>query len=194
MKISEFLSENFQFLVVKFSIYLYRRVFVMGHIWHSPIIELSHQLTTTPRAFWAPVKFAHPHILISAFVVYLWTHGYCRIYQCPAARKAETTSLVASTLMRRFREMCPLCGNKGTNEAVLRRRMILRFDVRICLHRWHVFACSAQLKILNNPSGHMTSLQRRCNDISSALIRRCLNVTFPLGWISGNKQTCSPSQ
>ena len=28
-KISEFLSENFQFLVVKFSIYLNRRVFVM---------------------------------------------------------------------------------------------------------------------------------------------------------------------
>ena len=36
-KISEFLFENFQFLVVKFSLYLYRRVFVMsealsGHI------------------------------------------------------------------------------------------------------------------------------------------------------------------
>ena len=29
MKISEFLSENFQFLVVKFSLYLNRRVFVM---------------------------------------------------------------------------------------------------------------------------------------------------------------------
>ena len=29
MKISEFLSENFQFLVVKFSIYLNRHVFVM---------------------------------------------------------------------------------------------------------------------------------------------------------------------
>ena len=29
MKISEFLSEYFQFLVVKFSIYLNRRVFVM---------------------------------------------------------------------------------------------------------------------------------------------------------------------
>ena len=29
-KISAFLSENFQFLVVKFSIYLNRRVFVMG--------------------------------------------------------------------------------------------------------------------------------------------------------------------
>ena len=29
-KILEFLSENFQFLVVKFSIYLNRRVFVMG--------------------------------------------------------------------------------------------------------------------------------------------------------------------
>ena len=29
MKISVFLSENFQFLEVKFSIYLYRRVFVM---------------------------------------------------------------------------------------------------------------------------------------------------------------------
>ena len=28
-KISEFLSENFQFLVAKFSIYLNRRVFVM---------------------------------------------------------------------------------------------------------------------------------------------------------------------
>ena len=28
-KISEFLSENFQFLVVKFSIYLNRRVFIM---------------------------------------------------------------------------------------------------------------------------------------------------------------------
>ena len=31
-KISEFLSENFQFLEVKFSIYLYRRVFVMNWI------------------------------------------------------------------------------------------------------------------------------------------------------------------
>ena len=30
MKISEFVSENFQFLVVKFSIYLNRRVFVMN--------------------------------------------------------------------------------------------------------------------------------------------------------------------
>ena len=29
MKIPEFLSENFQFLVAKFSIYLNRRVFVM---------------------------------------------------------------------------------------------------------------------------------------------------------------------
>ena len=29
MKISEFLAENFQFLEVKFSIYLKRRVFVM---------------------------------------------------------------------------------------------------------------------------------------------------------------------
>ena len=29
-KISEFLSENFKFLVVKFSIYLNRRVFVMS--------------------------------------------------------------------------------------------------------------------------------------------------------------------
>ena len=29
MKISEFLSENFQFLEVKFSIYLNRRVFLM---------------------------------------------------------------------------------------------------------------------------------------------------------------------
>ena len=32
MKISEFLSENFQFLVVKFSIYLNRRVFFMHPI------------------------------------------------------------------------------------------------------------------------------------------------------------------
>ena len=31
-KISEFLSENFQFLVVKFSIYMNRRVFVMVRI------------------------------------------------------------------------------------------------------------------------------------------------------------------
>ena len=30
-KISEFLSENFKFLVVNFSIYFYRRVFVMRH-------------------------------------------------------------------------------------------------------------------------------------------------------------------
>ena len=30
MKISEFLSENFHVLVVKFSIYLNRRVFVIG--------------------------------------------------------------------------------------------------------------------------------------------------------------------
>ena len=33
LKISEFLSENFQFLEVKFSIYLNRRVFVMGAFW-----------------------------------------------------------------------------------------------------------------------------------------------------------------
>ena len=32
-KISDFLSENFQFLVVKFSIYLNRRVFVMTSVW-----------------------------------------------------------------------------------------------------------------------------------------------------------------
>ena len=31
--LSEFLSENFQFLVVKFSIYLNRRIFVMVHLW-----------------------------------------------------------------------------------------------------------------------------------------------------------------
>ena len=31
-KISEFLSENFQFLVVKFSLYLNRHVFVMSKI------------------------------------------------------------------------------------------------------------------------------------------------------------------
>ena len=32
----QFLSENFQFLVVKFSIYLNRRVFIMGNnIWMS---------------------------------------------------------------------------------------------------------------------------------------------------------------
>ena len=30
MKISEFLSENFQFLMVKFSLYLNRRVFVIS--------------------------------------------------------------------------------------------------------------------------------------------------------------------
>ena len=35
-KISEFLSENFQFLVVKFSIYLNRRVFVMNRINSGP--------------------------------------------------------------------------------------------------------------------------------------------------------------
>ena len=35
MKISAFLSENFQFLVVKFSIYLNRRVFVMILIYSS---------------------------------------------------------------------------------------------------------------------------------------------------------------
>ena len=34
-KILEFLSENFQFLVVKFSIYLNRRVFVMSTKSHS---------------------------------------------------------------------------------------------------------------------------------------------------------------
>ena len=31
-KILEFLSENFKFLLVKFSIYLNRRVFVMKHL------------------------------------------------------------------------------------------------------------------------------------------------------------------
>ena len=31
-KYQKFLSENFQFLVVKFSIYLNRRVFVMSHV------------------------------------------------------------------------------------------------------------------------------------------------------------------
>ena len=36
-KISEFLSENFQFLVVKFSIYLKRRVFVMDLRMHISI-------------------------------------------------------------------------------------------------------------------------------------------------------------
>ena len=37
-----FLSENFQFLVVKFSVYLNRRVFVMNStIWHVPINKAS---------------------------------------------------------------------------------------------------------------------------------------------------------
>ena len=35
-KISEFLSENFQSLVVKFSIYLNRRVFIMKAEYHAP--------------------------------------------------------------------------------------------------------------------------------------------------------------
>ena len=39
MKISEFLSENFQFLEVKFSIYLNRRVFVMYLPYNSDILE-----------------------------------------------------------------------------------------------------------------------------------------------------------
>ena len=51
MKISEFSSENFQFLVVKFSVYLNRRVFVM----HATF-TLSHfnmNKFTEPRAFYS---------------------------------------------------------------------------------------------------------------------------------------------
>ena len=40
-KISEFLSENFQFLEVKSSIYLYRRVFVMEMSFSIPANSIS---------------------------------------------------------------------------------------------------------------------------------------------------------
>ena len=42
MKISEFLSENFPFLEVKFSIFLNRRVFVMIRIYtvHNPVTDV----------------------------------------------------------------------------------------------------------------------------------------------------------
>ena len=43
-KIPEFLSENFQFLVVKFSIYLNRRVFVMARI--ESQLDLTAELET----------------------------------------------------------------------------------------------------------------------------------------------------
>ena len=38
MKLSDFLSENFPFLVVKFSIYLNRRVFAMYSTWLSLVV------------------------------------------------------------------------------------------------------------------------------------------------------------
>ena len=41
MKISDFLSENFQFFVVKFSLYLNGRVFVMNVCQDSYILELN---------------------------------------------------------------------------------------------------------------------------------------------------------
>ena len=37
-KLSDFLSENFHFLVVKFSVYLNRRVFVMNIVWNNEIL------------------------------------------------------------------------------------------------------------------------------------------------------------
>ena len=43
MKIPEFLSENFPFLVVKFSVYLNRRVFVMDFTDSS--LGITHSLT-----------------------------------------------------------------------------------------------------------------------------------------------------
>ena len=39
-KKSEFLSENFQFLILKFSIYLNRRVFVMSKIANNSLFKL----------------------------------------------------------------------------------------------------------------------------------------------------------
>ena len=46
MKISEFfLSENDQFLEVNFSIYLNRRVFVMGHVHPAKILSLIGNFT-----------------------------------------------------------------------------------------------------------------------------------------------------
>ena len=39
-KYQSFLSENFQFLEVKFSIYLNRRVFVMGTVSHRELTSL----------------------------------------------------------------------------------------------------------------------------------------------------------
>ena len=46
MKISEFLSENFQLLVVKFSIYLNRHVFVM-HFPRLPLIQQFSDITNS---------------------------------------------------------------------------------------------------------------------------------------------------
>ena len=68
MKISEFLSENFQFLMVKFSIYLNRHVFVMV-----PWNDLS-RIQNKPHFYIVKLGFTGVYIifLISAKKHRLW--------------------------------------------------------------------------------------------------------------------------
>ena len=98
-KMSEFLSENFQFLVVKFSIYLNRRVFVMGHKYLkcslSPLLWAGTQhflldCMCTQRRCWSgcPPKDAFDH---------------CLSRECPAK------TLISLRIRRAHMQCCRKC-------------------------------------------------------------------------------------
>ena len=90
-KISEFLSENFQFLEVKFFIYLYRRVFVMGFNIFSDMDLNIYGFSTCwwtdertgegmgkwtdvrPDPYVAPVSLSRCHKRITVFTVWIRT-------------------------------------------------------------------------------------------------------------------------
>ena len=83
-KISEFLSENFQFLVVKFSIYLNRHVFVMWkgvETVQTTSYVSSHQCQEVFFRFWAneQVVFKEKYIILHVMLLYFlnafWLSG-----------------------------------------------------------------------------------------------------------------------
>ena len=62
MKNIRILSENFQFLKVKFSIYLNRRVFVIGSLNHSSILEIRLLLKPVEMGRLQPCKLHSCHM------------------------------------------------------------------------------------------------------------------------------------
>ena len=98
-----FLSENFQFLEVKFSIYLNRHVFVMS----LSMIHVRQEASSKNSRFYAPVVFLltvqRRSLCCSSLFVRRWFHSY----------NVASTSMqrhdVASTFKRRcINVICPL--------------------------------------------------------------------------------------